>query len=146
MLLTSLRFDLKKVCISIEEPWGNKRTSGSASIVDVNGCPGVSEYKAGFNLLQSINFVLRFHALRCQKSTGVNCSLLFTPGLFIIPWVVGDMFHYKKQFTGHSPKKKKSQFISVYDFLLSLVYPTPHIPTNVFMRLLLITRKEIFHL
>lgn len=36
-------------------PLRKKRTSGSANIANGSGHPGVSEYKAGFNLLQSIN-------------------------------------------------------------------------------------------
>lgn len=72
--------------------------------------------------------VLCFHALRCQKSIGVNYSFLFTLGLFIIPCVVGDMFHYKKQFTEHSPKKKKNRFIPMHVFLLSRINACPPPP------------------
>lgn len=68
------------------------------------------------------------HPLRHQKSVGVNYSLLFMLGLIIVPCVVETRFTTRSH-SGHSPEKKKNQFMPMQDFLLSLVTPTtahPH--------------------
>lgn len=120
---------LLKVCISIEGAIAKEKSKWLSKYCEWQW-PSWGEWIQGWVQSAAVNklFVLCFHALQSQKSIGVNYSLLFTLGLFIIPCVVGDMFHYKKQFAGHTSNKKKNQFLSMHDFLLSLANLYPPYP------------------
>lgn len=103
---------------------GETNAKGSANTADGNGCPGVSERKAKFNLLPLINCLCCALILWDVRRALEWITAFCYAGTDYCPLWSGDTFHNKKSFTGHSPEKRKNQFMPMQDFLLSLVAPT----------------------